>query len=160
MGLPFAVFRLGGTAVDIGSVLPARAIPSILLPVFGGLVADRLPKGRLLIGGDRAAAIRMFTVGALVVTGVGSVRPIPDRGWHPPVDTRRVSACNRSVAVPAAERRSPVDGCQPARVMALVCRRRGREVGPVHLGRTESGGDAQFRCDRIDSGQGGRPGGT
>ncbi|MFE9390127.1 MFS transporter [Streptomyces sp. NPDC006784] len=61
--LAFAVLDLGGSAVDVGFVVGARSVSSVLLLLFGGLLADRLPRALVLQGAAASAA--------LVQTGVG-----------------------------------------------------------------------------------------
>ncbi|MDF4253646.1 MFS transporter [Streptomyces sp. WMMB303] len=61
--LAFAVLDLGGSAVDVGLVVGARSVSSVLLLLFGGLLADRLPRALVLQGAAASAA--------LVQTGVG-----------------------------------------------------------------------------------------
>ena len=44
VGLAFAVLDLTGSTTDLGIVLASRSIATIVLLLFGGVWADRLPR--------------------------------------------------------------------------------------------------------------------
>ena len=44
IALAFAVLDLGGGPTELGIVLACRAIPTVVLILFGGVIADRLPR--------------------------------------------------------------------------------------------------------------------
>ena len=49
IALAFAVLDLGGTPSQLGLVLACRAVPTVLLVLFGGVIADRLPRHLVLV---------------------------------------------------------------------------------------------------------------
>ena len=48
IALAFAVLDLTGSKTDLGLVLTANWVPQLLLVLFGGVFADRLPRRKLL----------------------------------------------------------------------------------------------------------------
>ncbi|MBQ0867288.1 MFS transporter [Streptomyces sp. RK75] len=65
--LAFAVLDLGGSAVDVGLVVGARSISNVVLLLFGGLLADRLPRALVLQGAALSAALVQGGVGLAVL---------------------------------------------------------------------------------------------
>ncbi|MFJ3941733.1 hypothetical protein [Streptomyces parvus] len=49
IGLAFAVLKIGGGTGALGAVLAASVVPQILLLLVGGVVADRLPRHRVMV---------------------------------------------------------------------------------------------------------------
>ncbi|KAA2254824.1 MFS transporter [Solihabitans fulvus] len=49
IAVAFAVLDLTGSSLDLGVVLAARTVPTLLLLLFGGIIADRLPRHRVLV---------------------------------------------------------------------------------------------------------------
>ena len=62
IAITFAVLDLTGSATDLGIVLAARSIPQVVFLLFGGVLADRLPRHLVLVvsnivsGGTQALA--------------------------------------------------------------------------------------------------------
>ena len=75
VALAFAVLDLTGSAVDLGIVLAAATIPSLLLLPLGGVWADRLPRGRVMLVADLARGVTQATVAILLISGHAEV-------WH------------------------------------------------------------------------------
>ncbi|SIR99762.1 MFS transporter [Microbacterium sp. RURRCA19A] len=73
IALAFAVLDLTGSAADLGLVVAARSITNVAVLLFGGVLADRLPRNLLLVGTSVAAALTQGGVAALVVTGSATV---------------------------------------------------------------------------------------
>ncbi|WP_278102927.1 MFS transporter [Microbacterium proteolyticum] len=73
IALAFAVLDLTGSAADLGLVVAARSIANVAVLLFGGVLADRLPRNLLLVGTSVAAALTQGGVAALVVTGSATV---------------------------------------------------------------------------------------
>ena len=73
VALAFAVLDLTGSASDLGIVVAARSIANVLLLLFGGVVADRLPRSVVLVGSSVAAALTQGLVAALVLTGTATI---------------------------------------------------------------------------------------
>ncbi|MBO8191065.1 MFS transporter [Streptomyces oryzae] len=65
--LAFAVLDLGGSAVDVGLVVGARSVSNVVLLLFGGLLADRLPRALVLQGAALSAALVQSGVGLAVL---------------------------------------------------------------------------------------------
>jgi MFS family permease len=71
----FLVYQLTGSAAYLGYVGFASGLPSWLFTLYGGVVADRIPRQRLLIITQSAMMILAFILAALV--GLNLVQP-----WH------------------------------------------------------------------------------
>ncbi|WEO77377.1 MFS transporter [Cryobacterium sp. SO2] len=73
IALAFAVLDLTGSAVDLGLVVASRSIANVAVLLFGGVIADRLPKHLLLVGTSLAAAGTQAVVAALVLSGSATI---------------------------------------------------------------------------------------
>jgi MFS family permease len=73
VALAFAVLDLTGSVSDLGLVVGARSAANVALLLFGGVVADRLPRAVVLRGSALAAAMTQAVVAALVLTGAASI---------------------------------------------------------------------------------------
>jgi MFS family permease len=73
IALAFAVLDLTGSAGDLGLVVAARTLPNVVFLLFGGVLADRLPKHRLMVLSCVAAAVTQAAVAALVLTDSATV---------------------------------------------------------------------------------------
>jgi MFS family permease len=73
LALAFAVLDLTGSAADLGLVVGARTLVNVVFLLFGGALADRLPKNLLMVGSAVAAAATQGIVAALVLTGTATV---------------------------------------------------------------------------------------
>ncbi|MFE7132678.1 MFS transporter [Streptomyces sp. NPDC057638] len=71
--LAFAVLDLTGSAVTLGLVVGARSVATVLLVLFGGLLADRLPRPVILQGASAGAALAQAAVAAVLLLGSSSV---------------------------------------------------------------------------------------
>jgi len=73
--LPFAVLASGGSTQDVGWVVAAQTLPFLALALFGGVIADRGDRRRVMIASD---AVRM------VVQAVAAVLVLSDSAeiWH------------------------------------------------------------------------------
>jgi MFS family permease len=67
--LAFAVLDLTGSAADLGLVVGARSLANVVLLLFGGVLADRLPRRSMLIGSSLLAMLSQGAVAALLLTG-------------------------------------------------------------------------------------------
>ncbi len=72
---PWLVLLLGGTPLQLGSVLALQFLPSMILAPFGGVLADRVDKRRVLILTQAAAMLQAFVLFGLTVTEVVQI-------WH------------------------------------------------------------------------------
>jgi MFS family permease len=73
IALAFAVLDLTGSAGDLGLVVGARSVANVLLLLFGGVVADRLPRGVVMVASNLLAAASQGAVAALVLGGRATV---------------------------------------------------------------------------------------
>ena len=64
------VLQLTGSGALLGLVAAAQFLPVLLLGAYGGLVADRADKRRLLLGTQTALGLLALTLGVLTVTHV------------------------------------------------------------------------------------------
>ncbi len=62
------VLHLSGSSVDLGIVVGLQFLPMLLFGPFGGLVADRVNKRRLLFATQSAGGLLALVLGMLVVT--------------------------------------------------------------------------------------------
>lgn len=73
IALAFAVLDLGGSAGDLGLVLACRAVPLVLLVLFGGVIADRLPRHLVLVVANLVGAATQALVAVLLLTGSAEI---------------------------------------------------------------------------------------
>jgi len=69
VALAFAVLEHGGDPSDLGLVLGAGILPSVLLVLMGGVVADRMERRRLMVACDVARVASQGLQGMLLLTG-------------------------------------------------------------------------------------------
>ena len=69
------VFDLTGSALQLGFLALARAIPAVVLGLVGGVVADKVDQRRLLIATTAGVATTYLVLGTLTLTGIVQV-------WH------------------------------------------------------------------------------
>ncbi len=68
IALAFAVLDLTGSPTDLALVVGARSATNVALLLFGGVLADRVPRPLVLVGSSTAAMATQATVAALVLT--------------------------------------------------------------------------------------------
>jgi MFS family permease len=73
IALAFAVLDLTGSPGDLGLVVGVRTLANVLFLLFGGVLADRLPKHLLMVGSSLAAAVTQGAIATLVLTHVATV---------------------------------------------------------------------------------------
>jgi MFS family permease len=69
------VLQLTGSATALGVVIALQTLPTLLLGPYGGLVADRMDKRRLMIGLQSVMGTQALLLGALTITGTVQL-------WH------------------------------------------------------------------------------
>jgi MFS family permease len=69
VALAFAVLDITDSKTALGLVVGARTLANVLLVLFGGVFADRLPTRLVVVGSAWAAAVTQAVVAALVLTG-------------------------------------------------------------------------------------------
>ncbi|GAA2496422.1 MFS transporter [Winogradskya humida] len=73
VALAFAVLDLTGSATDLGLVVGARMLANVLFLLFGGALADRVPKNLLMVGSSIAAAVTQAAVAGMILSGTATV---------------------------------------------------------------------------------------
>ncbi|WP_166681505.1 MFS transporter [Streptomyces bluensis] len=73
VALSFAVLDLTGSVTQLGLVVGARSVAAVVATVFGGVLADRLPRRLLLQSTAFGAAVTQTAVGLSLLGGVASV---------------------------------------------------------------------------------------
>lgn len=68
VALSFAVLDLTGSPADLGYVLSARTVPRLAVLLFGGVIADRLPRRRLMIAADLTRCAGQGIVAGLLIS--------------------------------------------------------------------------------------------
>jgi MFS family permease len=69
VALAFAVLELTGSVTDLGLVIAAQTTPLILLVLFGGVWADRLPRRLVMLTSDSVRAVAQAISAILLLTG-------------------------------------------------------------------------------------------
>lgn len=73
IALAFAVLDISDSAADLGLVVAARTLVNVLFLLFGGALADRMPKTVLMVGSSLAAFASQAVIAALVLSGSATV---------------------------------------------------------------------------------------
>jgi MFS family permease len=73
VAVPFAVLAIGGSAADVGYVAAAATVPLVVFLLWGGVVADRLPRHQVMVAADALQALAQAGSAVLVLTGRASV---------------------------------------------------------------------------------------
>jgi MFS family permease len=63
------IYRITGSAAILGLMSLANALPTLLLSLFGGVIADRVPKKSVIQVGQAASAVVAFSVAITLTTG-------------------------------------------------------------------------------------------
>ncbi|MDZ5446535.1 MFS transporter [Micromonospora sp. 4G57] len=73
IALAFAVLDLTGSVRDLGLVVGVRSLMTVLFVLFGGVMADRIPRWLVLVGSNVLGALTQAAVAALVLTGTATI---------------------------------------------------------------------------------------
>jgi MFS family permease len=73
IALAFAVLDLTGSATDLGLVVGTRTLVNVAFLLFGGVLADRLPRHLMMVGASVLAAATQGAVAALILTHTATV---------------------------------------------------------------------------------------
>jgi MFS family permease len=73
LALAFLVLDLGGSGTELGVTTAARLAPFVLLGPWGGVVADRVDKRRLLYGTQSGAAAVAVALAVVTATGMATI---------------------------------------------------------------------------------------
>jgi MFS family permease len=63
------IYRITGSAAILGLMSLANALPTLLLSLFGGVIADRVPKKSVIQVGQAASAVVALSVAITLATG-------------------------------------------------------------------------------------------
>jgi MFS family permease len=73
VALAFAVLDFTGSATALGQVLAANMVPMVLFLLFGGVVADRLPRTLVIQVSNVVSGVSQGVVATLLVTGTAEL---------------------------------------------------------------------------------------
>jgi len=73
IALAFAVLDLTGSARDLGVVVGVRSLANVVFILFGGVIADRLPRQLVMVGASTLACLTQAAVAATVLTGTATL---------------------------------------------------------------------------------------
>ncbi|HEY3505497.1 MAG TPA: MFS transporter [Actinocatenispora sp.] len=69
IAVAFAVLDLTGSAADLGLVLAARSVPLVVFLLFGGVVADRVPRHLVIVAASVVSFASQAVAATLLLTG-------------------------------------------------------------------------------------------
>jgi Major Facilitator Superfamily len=69
VALAFAILDLTGSAIDLGFVLAARVLPAVVFMLGGGVVADRLPRHRVMVASNVVSGASQGAMALLLLSG-------------------------------------------------------------------------------------------
>ena len=95
-----AVFALQAGVADIGLIAAAQTLPFLLLSLPLGLLADRMPRGRLMAASEAVRALALATIPVLAAAGLVSVPVLAAIGFLAATGTAAYSVAAPSL-VPA-----------------------------------------------------------
>jgi MFS family permease len=73
IALAFAVLDLTGSVRDLGLVVGARSLCNVLFLLFGGVIADRFPRQRVMVVAGLLATLTQGAIATLVLTGSATI---------------------------------------------------------------------------------------
>lgn len=73
VALAFAVLDLTGSARDVGYVVAAQSLMRVLILLFGGVLADRLPRNLVLVGSCLLAGLTQGAAAVAVLSGTATI---------------------------------------------------------------------------------------
>ncbi|GIF69680.1 MFS transporter [Asanoa ishikariensis] len=73
IALAFAVLDLTGSARDLGLVVGVRSLANVIFVLFGGVIADRLPRHLVMVGASVLAGATQAVVAFTVLTGTATI---------------------------------------------------------------------------------------
>jgi MFS family permease len=76
VALSFAVLDLTGSATDLGLVLAAETVALAAALLFGGVVADRVGRRKVMVTADLTRLVSQSVIGALLISGNATVAEI------------------------------------------------------------------------------------
>jgi MFS family permease len=73
VAVPFAVLAVAGSVADVGYVTAAMLVSAIVFLLLGGVIADRVPRQRVMVAGDLIQAAAEGASAVVVLSGHGAV---------------------------------------------------------------------------------------
>ena len=73
VALPFAVLAIDRSASGLGYVLASRAVSLVIFLLAAGVIADRIPRKRVMIASDLVRFLAEAIMAALVIAGVATL---------------------------------------------------------------------------------------
>jgi MFS family permease len=73
IALAFAVLDLTGSVRDLGLVVGARSVASVVFLLAGGVIADRFPRRRVMVAASTLAAVTQALAAAAVLAGTATI---------------------------------------------------------------------------------------
>ena len=73
IAIAFAILDLTGSAAALGLVIACRTLPQVLLILFGGVIADRFSRIRVLVVSSALGAVTQAMAAALLLSGNAQV---------------------------------------------------------------------------------------
>ena len=67
------IYRLTGSAAILGLLALSHALPMVCLSLFGGVIADRLPKKQVLVVDHGCLSVIAFAVALSTSTGIPAI---------------------------------------------------------------------------------------
>jgi MFS family permease len=127
IALAFAVLDLGGSASELGIVVAARSVANVAVLLFGGVIADRLPRNVVLLGTSVIAALTQGVVAWLVLGHAASITALAALGV--------VNGAAAAVALPASSalipQTVPASALRPANALLRLGLNGGTVLGAV-----------------------------
>ena len=139
IAITFAVLDLTGSVSDLGIVLAARSVPQVVFLLFGGVLADRLPRHLVLVVSNIVSGGTQALAAALLLTDHASIGAL--------VAIEAVNGASAAFTFPASA------GLLPQTVPA-------RDLQPANVAVPDGidGSDGRRRLGGRRAGRGGRPG--
>jgi MFS family permease len=97
----YLIYDITGSAAMLGVMSLANAVPMIVLSLFGGVVADRLPKKRLIQISQ--AAMSIVSLGNAIAVSVGYLGPAHPESWWVLILGAIVMGIIMALAMPARQ---------------------------------------------------------
>lgn len=125
IALAFGVLDLTGSKSDLGFVLAANWVPQLVLILFGGVFADRLPRHLVMVGANAVSAAAQGAIAVLLLTGHAKL-------WHL-IALQVLRGAAFSFFFPASQglvpQTVPIGELQPANVLFSMTRNGTNIVG-------------------------------
>ncbi|MEV6766769.1 MFS transporter [Streptomyces sp. NPDC051105] len=127
----FAVLGMpGGSGSMLGLVLAARLISQVVFLLFGGVLADRLPRNRVMISADLAAGLSQGAAAFLVLTGSASALRLAVLAVVSGGATAMFTPASRALAIQLV----PPEKIQPANALVQLSMNAGSICGAAAAG--------------------------